>query len=267
MKHIGIVKPDTLVAIINRVGVPLFLVYAFSMVVFPAFDKGGDWAQIQNVWDRWQALNVGVLAFISSVIAFNIAKYNTNKQRERQFVAARAFLPHALSELTTYCERSANVLIEAWERGADLHAGRKTPLKAALPELPESYKEVFSRCIEAAEPEVGDYLATILVKLQIHHSRLQDLWDSFSPDSSTLPIRENTKSYLFSLGEIKALIDKLFPFARGSEPLDHSDLVWENYRNAYGLLDIFPEEIDDLEGFTQRAIERSKSKSDSQPTK
>jgi hypothetical protein len=40
------------------------------------------------VWYRWQTLNVRRLAFISSVIAFNIAKYNASKQRERQFIAA-----------------------------------------------------------------------------------------------------------------------------------------------------------------------------------
>lgn len=263
MKRIGIVKADTLVAIVNWIGVPLFLVYAISMFIIPWFVEGWNWVRIQSVWDRWQTLNVGVLAFISSVIAFNIAKYNSNKQRARQFVAARAFLPHALSELTSYCKLSANLLKEAWERAGNLGAGRALPLEAALPALPESYEEVFSRCIGEAEPDVGDYLARILVRLQIHHSRLKELGNSFSPDSRSLPIQGTIKSYLYSLAELQALINKLFGFARGSEPFDGSDLVWEDYRNAYGNLDIWPEEIDDLQGFTLRAIERNKSKQNS----
>jgi hypothetical protein len=56
------------------------------------------------------------------------------------------------------------------------------------------------------------------------------------------------------------LINKIFGFARGSESFDGSDLVWEDYRNAYGNLDIWPEEVNDLQGFTLRAIERNKTK-------
>jgi hypothetical protein len=263
MKLIGFVKADTRVAIINWIGVPLFFVYVISMFIVPLFEEGWDWAGVQNVWDRWQALNVGALALSSSVIAFNIAKYNSDKQRARQFVAARAFLPHALSELTSYCKSSAKLLKEAWERGGNLGAGSASPLEVALPELPESYKETFSRCIGEAEPDVGDYLARILMRLQIHHSRLLELRNSFSPGSRTLPIRENTKSYLYSLAELQALINKLFGFARGSEPFDGSDLVWEDYRNAYGNLDIWVEEVDDLQAFTLRAIERKKSNQNS----
>lgn len=260
MKHLGVVKADTFVALINWIGIPLFFMYAINMLIIPWFEGVWEWSYVQDVWDRWQTLNVGVLAFISSVIAFNIAKYNSNKQRERQFVAARAFLPHALSELTSYCKLSAKLLREAWERLSNATADRTTPLEAVLPRLPEGYREVFSHCISEAEPDVGDYLARILMRLQIHHSRLKELSDTFSPASRTFPVRENIKSYLYSLAEIQALINQLFNFARGLEPFDGTDLVWEDFRNAYANLDIWPEEVDDLAGFTERAIARNKLK-------
>jgi len=242
-----------MVSIMNWIGIPLFVIYFLSMLVAPCLT--GDWVYVQEVWDRWQTLNVGVLAFISSVIAFNISKYNANKQRERQFVAARAFLPHALSELTSYCKLSSILLREAWEQMADPEA-RRNSLVAELPELQESYKEVFSRCISEASPDVADYLADILVKLQVHQSRLKELKSSFGQNGRMIWVRQNVMSYLFSLGELQALINRLFGFARGMETFDGSKLVWEDYRNAYANLDIVVEDVDDLEGFTQRAVSR-----------
>ena len=253
MKHIGIVKADTMVSIMNWVGIPLFVAYSLSMLAAPLLK--GDWAYVQAVWDRWQTLNVGVLAFISSVIAFNISKYNANKQRERQFVAARAFLPHALSELTSYCKLSSILLREAWDLLADREARHK-PLAVELPELPESYKETFSRCISEADPEVAGYLADILVKLQVHHSRLKELKNSFGQDGRMVWVPQNVMSYLFTLGDLQAMINRLFGFARGMEPFNGSNLLWEDYRTAYANLDIDVDDVDDLEGFTQRAISR-----------
>lgn len=253
MKHIGIVKADTMVSIMNWVGIPLFAFYFLSMLVFPCLT--GDWIYIQEVWDRWQTFNVGVLAFISSVIAFNIAKYNANKQRERQFIAARAFMPHALSELTAYCKLSSKLLREAWEKLSDSES-RPSPLAAELPELPESYKETFSRCISEADPEVADYLADILVKLQVHHSKIKELKSCIGQNSGMRFSPQNIISYLFSLGELQALINRIFGFARGMEPFDESRIDWEDYRNAYSNFDIDFEEVDDLAGFTKRTISR-----------
>lgn len=262
MKHLGIVKADTLVAVINWIGIPLIFLYAISMFLAPWFEVQSDWIYVQKVWDRWQTLNTGMLAFISSVIAFNIAKFNSNKQRERRFIAARAFLPHALSALTSYFKSSSRLMLEAWERLGDPGLDRSRPLEANFPELPEEYKETFSRCIADAEPDVGDYLAYILMRLQVHHSRLRELNDSFSEGNRSVLVRENIKSYMYRLGELQALTNRLFDFARGFESFGGSDLDWDDYSNAYSNLDIWPEDIDDLEGFTQRAIARSKSNID-----
>ncbi len=230
------------------------------MPIYPWISGEGVWAHVHKVWADWQSLNVGVLAFLSSVIAFNISRFNANKQREREFIAARAFLPEALSELIQYFKQSALVLIEAWE-WAETPEGRSgTPLAAVFPELPEGYKETFSRCIEAAEADVGDYLAYILMRLQVHHARLGTLRDSSEPGSRTILVRENIKSYLYRLGELQALINKLFGFARGLEPFDGSDLVWEDFRNAYANLDVWTSDIGDLVGFTERALARGPSK-------
>ncbi|MEW8626991.1 MAG: hypothetical protein AB2551_14655 [Candidatus Thiodiazotropha sp.] len=91
-------------SVINWIGVPFAFLYFISMFIIPLVDNALNWGGIQNVWDRWQSLNVGMLAFISSITAFNISRFNANKQRERDFLAAKAFLPDALSELIDYFE-------------------------------------------------------------------------------------------------------------------------------------------------------------------
>lgn len=259
MKHIGIFKADTFVSIMNWVGVPLVLGYAISMLIIPWFGSSHDWEYVQRVWDRWQTVNAGVLAFISSVIAFNISKYNENKQKERRFIAARSFLPQDLSDLTSYCRESSTILREARERLKASRVGHSTPWESQFPELPESYREVFSKCIEDAEPDFGEYLAHILVRLQIHHSRLRSLVDSISDNGRTVITQETIKSYLFSLAQIQAFINRIFDFSRGFESFNGSNLDWEDYKTAYRNLDIEIDGIDDLEEFTRRAIARSNS--------
>lgn len=255
MKHIGIAKPDTLVSILNWVGVPLIGIYLICMFLYPWIFGHGNWGHVQGVWHSWQSLNVGMLAFLSSVIAFNISRFNANKQRERNFIAARAFLPDALSELTEYFKSSSSLLTEAWQKVRK--KSTKTPLQTQVPNLPEGYKEIFSRCIEFAEPDVGEHLAYILMRLQVHRSRINDLSNSFKEDSTVMVLPQNIITYLYRLSELQALINKIFGFARGLEAFDGSDLVWEDYRNAYANLDIWTDEFDDLVGFTQRAIERN----------
>lgn len=258
LKHIGILKPDTFVTILNWVGIPATIIYIFSMLIYPWIDKSGDWVQVQNVWDRWQSLNVGILAFISSITAFNISRFNAKKQQERDFLAAKAFLPDALSELTGYFKSSAAIYIQAWES----RQGQR--LEMETPKLSEHYKEVFQQCIRYAEPDVGDYLSKILVKLQVHNSRLRDFVDTSQYGTHFSLDKHNLIVYMYRLGELHALVGKLFAFARNEEDFDSTPLNWEDFHNAYGNLDLWTEEfhIDDtmnLEGFTKRAIARGEN--------
>ncbi|NKI19032.1 hypothetical protein HCU74_16610 [Spongiibacter sp. KMU-166] len=258
MKHIGALKPDRLVDLLNWIGIPLALLYIASMFVYPWFDKGWDWGLVQNVWDRWQSLNVGMLAFVSSIIAFNIARFNANKQRERDFQATKAFLPAALAELLDYLKLSAAALVEGWD------ANGTQPLSTEAPMLPDEYKEIFQQCIRCAKPDVGDYLSKILVRLQIHNSRIRGYVENYKSSELADPDRHNILTYLYRLGELQALIGKLFGFARNEEEFNNAPLEWEDFRNAFGNLDIWVEDyrIDEtmnLEDFTKRAIARSEN--------
>lgn len=253
--RVGVINQESWLRSLNWIGLPLIAAYIFCMFLSPWVDGKGSWKYVLSVWHSWQALNVGMLAFLSSVIAFNIARYNERKQRNRNFVAERAFLPEALSELTSYFRSCSPVLIEAWEKANVRNT--KSPLMSEKRTLPIIYKEVFRKCISFAEPDVGEYLAYILMRFQIHNARLDSLYSEFSEHSTMIVLPQNIESYMYCLAELQALVNKIFNFARGGAAFPGSNLDWEDFNNSYATLGIDPENINDLVGFTQRAISRS----------
>lgn len=231
-------------------------IYGICMLVYPWFISPGGWNHVQLVWDRWQALNVGVLAFLSSVIAFNISRFNADQQRAREFLAAKAFLPAAFSELSEYFKSSASVLDSAWNRQQNEN------IDIEPPQLPRDYREIFEKCIRHATPEVGQYLVGILVKMQVHSARMREF---FRRDDGIIRINSdhsNLITYLYRLGQLQALINKNFDFARSIDQFDSKPMEWEDFRNAFGNLNIWYQNyaVDgytNLEDFTKRAIERN----------
>lgn len=237
---------------------PLALLYLISMFAIP-WTKGG-WNYTQEVWRSWQSLNTGVLAFLASVAALNIARLSEVRQRQRDFVAAKAFLPEALSELVGYFGSSASLLTEAWLRISNEGvAGRNRRLNSGVPVPPAGYKDVFRRAIQHADPRVGEYLARILMLLQIHCARIANLSEAFREGSREIVIAENLKVYLYRLAELQALVGKVFDYARGLDEFDNSPLGEADFKNAFGNLSVDLEDIDDLWGFTKRAIGRQSS--------
>jgi hypothetical protein len=252
----GIFRSSVLVVFVNYAGVPLLVAYVFSMFVFPWIDGQRSWEHVQAVWDRWQTLNTGALAFVASLVAFNISRFNENLQREREFVAAKAFLPSALSGLMEYCSQSANIYTRLWNS----NGGTTEALEH--PNLPQDYREVFGNCIRHADPAVGSYLSTILVRLQVHEARLRDIVAESALSNERLVDRYSLVSYLYRLGELYALLGELFGFARGEQLFRAKVLNWEAFRNAYSILGIDVEEIVinermNLQEFTTRALKHA----------
>ncbi|MUK71497.1 hypothetical protein GNP76_19150 [Aliivibrio fischeri] len=243
---------DNFIRLINAISSLTFLIYIYAMFVAPFIDGKGRWDYVHDVWYSWQALNVGMLAFGSSVIAFNISRYNADKQREREFIAAKAFLPESLSELTNYFKKCTPMLVEAWNRAADKSDLCNTQLLNTLPPLPNSYRAIFSSCISTADKNVGEYLAYILTRLQIHHSRLKSLESDFSDDEGMVQIPTNILSYMYRLAELQALVNKLFGYARSTEEFNDKKITLEQLETGYNVLNIEVEDIDGLWDLTVR---------------
>lgn len=215
-----------------------------------------NWEYLQTIWNQWQSLNVGVLALTSSVIGLNISRYHFIRSQHRKFIAAKAFLPQVLSSLAEYFQSSAAVLIEAYPRINNSADNCKTPLQSIVMDLPMSYKEVFRDCIEYAEADVGDYLAYFLQNLQIHHSRLKNLEKHFQQDSKKIYFSLNSEFY--GLGELQALVNRLFSFSRNGKPLDTNPLTYHEFHTAYCNLDII---FDKYKGLIEMTTELTSKKS------
>lgn len=224
----------TIIKLSKWVGAPLFLIYLIAMVAYPFFS--GNWVYVQGVWERWQGLNVGVLAFTSSLIALNISRYNAEKQRSREFRAAQASLPLALNELCDYTEAVAQHYKKAWNAVTNNNA-----FDASLPELKTSFEPVFSECIKHARPEVGEWLAGILTRLQIHRARAIAFTEELKSSNRSYLDKHKVLDHMYSIGELRASIDRIFPLARGQKALNVKSLELQEFYTAYSALKILPE--------------------------
>lgn len=192
---------------------------------------------------------------MTAYVALNIGKYTADRQRQRNFRAAKAFLPDALSELCVYFEQSAKVLKDSWS------LDRTKKIDCEAPKPPKGYKTVFKECIRFAEPQVGEFLAQILVWLQVHDARLRGHVEQQGDRRYVNPSKLNILTYLVRLGELQAMVNKLFPYARSMGEFDGSPLGWKDYYTAYRQLNITIEkfrvsETSNLEADTMRHIEK-----------
>jgi len=229
--------------------------YLYSMLIHPWLNGG--WKNVHAVWLEWQSLNVGILAFLASLIAFNVSRHHANQQRKREMVAARSFLPDALSDLDSYFEASAETL----KLMNDLsHVGRApsgAPIDVRPPQLPGTHREIFSRCISLAEPPLAEYLSYILKCLQVHNARISQVATEFRPGGNAGFSRDVANSYMLRLGELQALINNLFDYARGEAEFSQKTLNWETMKNAFSNLHVYLEYFPGLEDFTKRKVGNS----------
>ena len=228
------------------------LAYVVSMFVAPLVMGDFSWKHMQAVWDRWQALNVGMLAFVASLIAFSISRGKERRQLQREFLAARAFLPHALSELCEYCDACADVLMEIFH---SLAAARKDDLEPKIdveaPHLPALVSEVFAPCIRSGDMVFAGHLAELLTHLQVFGARLRRV---SRPRTDRGVINVITPyevlGYLVQLGKIRARIDNTFSFARGGAVFKPYKPTLDDVGTAFSSMNVHLELI---EGLMERA--------------
>lgn len=248
--------PDDLKVLsgLDWVMLTLFFAWVASMALLPSLinkdewdcciEAWNRWQYLQAVWNKWQTINAGILAITASWIGLNIARNKEERQRVRELEAAKAFLPSGLSELCQYFKESAGCLNQLWENN-----GTKIALKPPRP--PEIYRDIFRECIRHATPDVGEYMARILRNMQVHAARLRQ--SEQGVDRHTLVV------YFFRLAELQVHVNQLFEFARGEVIGVPKSVDWENFSEAYSILNIEFDEIRidekfDLIGFTKRRI-------------
>lgn len=222
----------------------LFSFYLISMFLYPWFNGG--WKHVHAVWYDWQALNVGLLAFASTLILFNISRSQTLKQNQRELIATRAFMPEALSELNEYCKSMVGLMIhihEAYEAKENENTGLLNSLMAKqvhLPSQPTKYKEIFSKCISLAEGDLAEYLSYILNCFQIQNSRLLGMYEYYNGTSQTIHTTHNSLAGLMRMCELHELINNLYSFARGEEEdFSPKPLTKQSFDRSITALNLF----------------------------
>ncbi len=206
------------------------LVYLIGMFLWPLIAKP-EWEYLQNVWDRWQSLNVGVLALISSIIVFKATKYHSEQARERQFIATRALLPDAMSELLNYCVDASKALSTLWYETESVHDCRE--FSVPYPEMPSKYQASFRDCISHAEKSFGTHLARIIANLQVFDSHL-----SSACKAENLKRREGTSRHQVAImitlqSKICALTNMSFAHCRGLEDFQYRKLTTDDFEQAF----------------------------------
>ncbi|EGR0744086.1 hypothetical protein ACPF4H_003617 [Vibrio cholerae] len=244
MSWLGAIKSELYIGALKLLGFLFLITYIPFMFIVPWFNGG--WDYVHGVWHSWQSLNVGVLAFLASVIALYVSRYQSIEQRKREFEGAKAFLPYALSELCKYLTSSAMVLVSVFPQ----RSGRRDiKLDLECPLLPIEQFEVFKDCIKFAEVDVAKYLAKILNLLQVHHSRLEAICEANHLNEPY------GRSCIYSVAETQALINNLYDFARSDAEFKNKELDWEDIRVSYRNLGVIFENINKLEEYSQKRLE------------
>jgi len=222
----------------------LCLVYAFFMIVEPYY-QSRKLSEVVGVWHHWQSLNTGVIALVSSIVFYYTTKYNEEKQRIRNFRAALAFLPDALSELSTYLTLSAGLFKKTWCNFDSSNDELNEEL--FKPDLPDNYRHTFKQCITFSDVNFSEHLVLILRDLQVHDSRLGSVvLEKRDGKRSRSSVQYSIEAYMSYLSELQILINKAFEPARNEKPFGVVILKPEDYSNAYHMLDIKVEEFGSL---------------------
>lgn len=218
------------------------LIWLSCAIAAPWLLTGGDWAEVQNVWDRWQALNVGVIAVVASAVALFASQQRVRIERQRRFVAARAFLPHLLAELHSYARDCLQMLKESLHKITSDPFASEHSLSNKVPALPQlSY--VIEKNIENGPDYVGDYLARSLIFMQIYNSRLLSIEKNME-NRSEIIVRDTIKNRLADTSVLLCIIETLFEFSRGDRGDDLPPPDIEASINALSRALYQPEDID-----------------------
>lgn len=207
------------------------------MFIYPWCLYNGDWKEIQNVLDRWQTFNTGMIALLASIIAILAAKYQYNHDRKNNFRAIKSKLPFALSELAAYTVPAADIYATQYSIN-NKDDCRNFLDNNEFPAYPSHASEIVFECIKFAPTETGDELAKLLEELQIINSRLQSL----KKDKKLLHIKQNDISNIKYIARFRHRVNNLFDFARSTKEFEKSnpsnDELRETIENSLNIRNI-----------------------------
>ena len=157
---------------------------------------------------------------------------------ERRHGAARAFMPPALSKMTSW---SGDVARELERVRNELADNNRTPTFIP-PELDDSIMPLFRDIIEYGEKNIAKKTAILLSDYQILRSRIQTL-DQDIKSSQMLVTDHTICDHIIHAATIRARCGGLFPYARYET--EYAPLInptTEEMYQSLSVLDFYPSE-------------------------
>jgi hypothetical protein len=143
-------------------------------------------------------------------------------RRHRRERAARATLPLALTALCNYateCMTWAEKILGCVDADGRLDKNRAQPIaiKWVVPNIPPEAVSVLKECVEYADDEAAEAMSTLMLHLQIHHTRLTYIVSDLRLDASERTVDAgNVDTALVDAAEVYGRCSTLLPFARGA---------------------------------------------------
>lgn len=197
----------------EKIAIFFILIHLLAMIIYPLVNSKLSWTRIHQTWMDWQTYNAAFIALIASFIAYKATVYNYSKERENNFFAEKALLPHALDTLCSYTKDCAEINLSLIGR-ARTGSGSKSYFRQFPDSIPTPNKDalaVFTACIRYSDRDLGRYLAKILEEIQVINARLESLREN---DFNYEIIPEITDAQLMYIAGTRFKLESLFSFAR-----------------------------------------------------
>ncbi|GEM_PF-2977343 len=218
----------------KEIFVATIIVYIYLMIVpFPFLHYNFEWDKVYKFYVEWQTLTSAIIALCASFIALhtmqiseNNRRDNENEQRERNFIAARAFLPHAFDDLTDYCDECLDKYLNSITDVQDYvnhneRSNENNNQVDMVPVLfPESAYKTIKECILYADSAFGEHLIKLVGKLQIQNSRIHSHFNKHNNEHlycnlKALDHKKSAYHEILNTFLIRYVISCTLNFARG----------------------------------------------------
>jgi hypothetical protein len=187
-------------------------VYVWFMLITPfttqsCIDFECSWQTAISTWKVWQTFNASIIAFLSTLLIVHSTKIIEQKNGLRKRIAAKAFMPIALAEISIYIVDIINLL-------DDLQKGVKDFKIEFKPVFPEAAFKRIEKFIEQSSHQdriLVEHLIIAINSAQIYDSRVSSiLTDSVVSNKKDRDFYQITQCTL-----LHALLSGMFDFARG----------------------------------------------------
>lgn len=205
-----------------------FLSWFIFAALVPVFTHINDWDGLQDVWDRWQTLNTGMLAFLASFLALSSARVGNVMAARRNFRATIPALTHTLSTLYDYSKISLTLIGRAYPNLARIRAGLEDD---ELPVVKESELDSLKDIVRYAPSNISDFVSRLIIELQVFDARIRGMERDRYREAADLA-RLTGLYYVLSFATVKARLNYLFGFARGELKVFDEALTYDQIVEA-----------------------------------